>query len=375
MSGKVYWITGLSNSGKTTVGTALYYRLRQSIDNVVILDGDLMKEIASGKEVASYEEVDRKIRAKRYSLMAKMLSDQGLVVIVCAIAMYDEVREWNRKNIKGYVEIFLNPSDETLKRRDKKGLYKAAIDVELPKNPDATFENEQGDSVKEIVDTILHIEAENLEDYDRDKEYWNAYYKSIADVVPEPSNFARYVEKELRPNSHILELGCGNGRDSLFFASKGHNLIAVDGSDFAVNMLNEATKEKKDILFVCDNFVKCKSLYQMKYDCIYSRFTLHAITEEQEDELLGNIKEALAVDGKLYIEARTTKDAIWGKGKKIAHNTFIYNNHFRRFIDVDEFKNKLEMMGYKVLSIEEKNGFSKMQDQDPILMRCVATAK
>lgn len=41
--GRVYWITGLPGSGKTTIGTALYYDLREIQDNVIILDGDILK--------------------------------------------------------------------------------------------------------------------------------------------------------------------------------------------------------------------------------------------------------------------------------------------------------------------------------------------
>lgn len=47
-SGRVYWITGYSNSGKTTIGTALYYELRKTKNNVVILDDDLLKDIDNG---------------------------------------------------------------------------------------------------------------------------------------------------------------------------------------------------------------------------------------------------------------------------------------------------------------------------------------
>ncbi len=71
-NGRVYWITGLSNSGKTTIGTALYYELRKTHSNVLILDGDIMKEIASGSEAASFTRTDRLIRAKRYSSIANI---------------------------------------------------------------------------------------------------------------------------------------------------------------------------------------------------------------------------------------------------------------------------------------------------------------
>ena len=376
-NGRVYWITGLSNSGKTTIGAALYYDLRKENDNVVILDGDLMKEITSGSETAEYELADRFIRAKRYSLMAKLLSDQGITVIVCAIAMFEEVRLWNRRNIKGYIEIFLNVPENVLLARDKKGLVGTIPDIQFPKHPDLVVNNDGQLSVKQIVEMIKELEPKCKDDYDRDKDYWNDYYRALdlqkADIAP--SSFAIEVEKLLPDIAHILELGCGNGRDSMFFASKGHNVLGVDGAEYAIEQLNMISGKLNNVLFVCDDFVKCHSLYQMQYDCIYSRFTLHAINDEQEDELLRNAYEALRFGGMLCIEARTTHDEIYGKGEKIGKNTYVYNSHFRRFIDVEEFQKKLIDMGYEIKSLIETNGLSVTEDSDPVLMRCVAVVK
>lgn len=374
-SGRVYWITGLSNSGKTTVGTALYYDLKKRGHNVTILDGDLMKQIASGSEPAGYEEHDRFIRAKRYSLMAKLLADQGMWVIVCAIAMFDEIREWNRDNIKGYIEIFLDAPTEVLKIRDKKGLYKGDSKCQLPKSPDIKIVNDGRRPIRTIVQQIISISPVNEDDYDRDREYWNKYYREIVGKNMVPSNFAVEVNKRLSPASHVMELGCGNGRDSLYFLSQGHNVIAIDGSDAAIDMLNEVTKNNEDALFVCDDFVKCHALYQMQYDCVYSRFTLHAITEEQENELLSNAKMALSSGGILCIEARTIHDEIYGEGIKVAHNAYEYDKHFRRFIDVDEFREKLEKLGFTIDLLVESQGFSKTDESDPVLMRCIARVR
>lgn len=371
-SGRVYWITGLSNSGKTTIGTALYYELRKSRNNVIILDGDIMKGIVSGTVSVAYGNSDRIIRARRYCQMAKLLADQGTWVVVCAIAMYDEVRKWNRENIKGYIEIFLNTPDDVLRKRDRKGLYRKELNVEFPKNPDAIFFNDGKEPVREIVQKILNLAPEKEEDYDRDRHYWNAYYRGLMEKKVEASGFAVVVEKRLGKGAHVLELGCGNGRDSLYFLDKGHNVIAIDGSDAAIDKLNELTADNKEALFVCDNFVKCKALYQMKYDCIYSRFTLHAITEEQENELLENVREALNKGGFFSVEARTVRDEIYGKGREVARNAYIYDDHFRRFIDVIEFREKLERFGFEIISIEEARGFSKVGDSDPVLMRCIA---
>ena len=43
--GTLYWITGLSGAGKTTIGNALYYELKKKQDNLIILDGDILKKL------------------------------------------------------------------------------------------------------------------------------------------------------------------------------------------------------------------------------------------------------------------------------------------------------------------------------------------
>ncbi len=371
-NGRVYWITGVKNSGKTTIGTALYYRLRKKKNNVIIIDGDLMKEIASGSEVVGYEPKDRMLRAKRYAKVAKLLADQGNWVIICAIAMFDEIREWNRKEIKGYIEVFLDVDAKTLGERAGLDGPVELRGTEFPKTPDLVLKNDGSIPIRDEVDAILGLSPANNDDYDRDREYWNRFYSENRGELLKPSDFAVYVAGQLKGGAHILELGCGNGRDSLYFLQNGYSVVAVDGSDIAIDYLNEDTADEDRALFVCDDFVKCQTIYQIKYDCIYSRFTLHAISEQQEDELLGNVLGGLRENGIFCIEARTIHDEIYGKGEKVAHNAYLYNDHFRRFIDVDEFRRKLERMGFEIIFLEEKNGFSKTENSDPVLMRCIA---
>ena len=58
--------------------------------------------------------------ARIYSRLAKLLSDQGFLVIVSVIAMFDEIFSYNRKNIKNYTEVFLDVPISELSIRDKK---------------------------------------------------------------------------------------------------------------------------------------------------------------------------------------------------------------------------------------------------------------
>lgn len=152
--GILYWITGLSGAGKTTIGNRLYYQMKSRDSNTIILDGDILKKIA-GKDLG-YAREERLERAYRYCSLCKLLTDQGINVIICTIAMFDEIRDWNRNHIENYVEIFLDVDMEILKLRNRKGLYSykggniAGIDVEIeyPKNPDIVINNDGSISVK-----------------------------------------------------------------------------------------------------------------------------------------------------------------------------------------------------------------------------------
>lgn len=61
--GTVYWITGLAGSGKTTIGNALYYKMKKQ-SSVVLLDGDILKNIIGGGDKPGYTKADRLARAK-----------------------------------------------------------------------------------------------------------------------------------------------------------------------------------------------------------------------------------------------------------------------------------------------------------------------
>lgn len=377
--GRVYWITGLPGSGKTTIGTALYYYLRSKKDNIIILDGDILKEFVG--DTVGYGKEDRLARARKYSNICKMLADQGMWVIICTVAMFEEIREWNRNNIDGYLEIFLDVPFEVLKARNKKGLYSDEKnseqqglfkELELPKRPDIVIKNDGSNSIKECVEYIIDRAPQTISEYDRDTKYWNMIYG--AEQLPnEPSNFAIWVADDINTNKgSMLELGCGNGRDSIYFLKRGFDVTAVDASDRAILNIQKYYEELGGV-FVCDDFVKCGALFRVMYDYIYSRFTLHAINEKQEDELLKNIKISLKQNGRLYIEARAIHDDLYGKGIQVGKNEFIYNNHYRRFIDIEELKNKLQNKGFKIIYSAEARGFSKTLEQDPVLLRVVAS--
>ena len=157
--GPVYFFTGLSGAGKTTLGGLFHRRLKDREDNVVLLDGDSIRLVYN--EDISYTEESRRKGAGRTFRVAKMLSDQGIDVVVCSICMYSAVREWNRENIENYREIYIKVDREVLLRRNQKGLYTAGKDVvgvdipfDEPKRPDFIIENNGQETPEAIVSRL-----------------------------------------------------------------------------------------------------------------------------------------------------------------------------------------------------------------------------
>lgn len=210
----------------------------------------------------------------------------------------------------------------------------------------------------------------NTDSFRRDTAYWNDFYKR--DMACEtPSLFALYVGEYVKAGKTLLELGCGNGRDSLFFRKLGLKVVAVDASEDAIAMLKREHNDNS-ISFINDDFVASEKLYKEKYDYIYSRFTLHAINLQQETKLLENVVYSLKDEGLFFIEVRSVNDELYGKGQAVEKDAYLYNDHFRRFIRIDELVDKLQNRGLSITYAAEERGFAPYKGSDPQIIRIVA---
>ena len=164
----VIWITGISGSGKTTVATRVYEKIKQQKKETVFLDGDQFRYIMNND--LKYTLDDRDTNAIRMTRTCKILSDQEINVICGANLTSQKYRDWCRDNIEGYFEVFLDVPMDVLKKRDIKGLYKRAISGEIdnvvgvdipfikPKSPDLIIDNSKdlsdfSDKIETIIDS------------------------------------------------------------------------------------------------------------------------------------------------------------------------------------------------------------------------------
>jgi adenylylsulfate kinase len=124
-SGGVIWITGLSGAGKTTLAKEISAILKDQTPAVVMLDGDELREIFGADQVGkiNHTRESRLALSMRYSYLCKMLSSQGLTVVIATISLFSQVHEWNRMNFNNYFEVYLKVPIEELRRRDPKGIY------------------------------------------------------------------------------------------------------------------------------------------------------------------------------------------------------------------------------------------------------------
>ena len=121
----VVWIIGLSGAGKTTLAEKVVEQLRENNNNVILLDGDVLREVFGGD--ADHTVEGRAKNAKRLSHLSKFLADQGIHVVAAVLSIFPEWQQWNRDNITNYCQIYLDVPLDILLKRETKGLYAGAL--------------------------------------------------------------------------------------------------------------------------------------------------------------------------------------------------------------------------------------------------------
>lgn len=158
------WFTGLPCSGKSTLANKLKEKLEELGKKVYILDGDIIRKELNVD--LGFSEEDRRENIRRVSVVAKILTQCGVVPIVALVSPFRESRKKARERMENFVEVYVKAPLEVCKERDVKGMYKMAIEgkikgftgiddpYEEPDNPEIICETDK-ESVDESVEKIL----------------------------------------------------------------------------------------------------------------------------------------------------------------------------------------------------------------------------
>ena len=162
--GFTVWFTGLPSSGKSTIADSVAEELRARGLRVERLDGDIVRQSLSRD--LGFSKEDRNKNIERITFVAKLLSRNGVAVIVSFVSPYRAKRDEARREIRDFVEVFVKCPINECEKKDKKGMYKKARAGEIenftgisdpyeePLNPEVIVETDK-ESVPESTQKVL----------------------------------------------------------------------------------------------------------------------------------------------------------------------------------------------------------------------------
>ena len=202
-------------------------------------------------------------------------------------------------------------------------------------------------------------------------EVWNrAYYSDNSFFGKGPSNFALLCYNHMTSNNvkRLLELGAGHGRDSIFFASNGIEVEAIDYSAVGVDILNKLTNEKKlSIKAQVYDVKKPLPFPDSSFDAVYSHMLLNMrFTMDELRFIFTGIKRVLKPKGFNFFSVRNDKDQFYGRGTWVDDSIFDINGFQVRFYTEQEIRELAH--GFEILWIKE-------EFEDPVTLFLVSTRR
>jgi SAM-dependent methyltransferase len=184
---------------------------------------------------------------------------------------------------------------------------------------------------------------------------WNSAYNNNTSFFGEtPSRFALSCYDKIKNVKKILELGCGQGRDTLFFASKDIEIDALDYSPVGIERLQKLASEKnlsnlQASVFDARNEFPFNS---NEFDAVYSHmfFTMRSTWDELKS-IVHEVNRVLKHGGFHFFSVRNRNDRVCGKGVKIDENIYEYKTFQVRFFSKEDVGKLAE--GFKILEVKE----------------------
>ena len=204
--------------------------------------------------------------------------------------------------------------------------------------------------------------------------YWAQFYARTG--FAKGSTFFEHVDGWPDVPSRVVDIGCGDGRDSHAFGRVGRSVVGLDRSAVGVQHARDKAAEmglSDRVQFeVCDVAVAHDArtlLASVTADpdesvLFYLRFFLHSVPEDVQDTLMQTIADVARPGDMFAAEFRTDKDKPRSK---------TYGHHYRRFQNGAAFSRTLhQRYGFEVLDEQEGTGLSVYGDEDPELYRVIA---
>lgn len=204
-------------------------------------------------------------------------------------------------------------------------------------------------------------------------EIWDKVYRSDASFFGDgPSNFALDCYEELKKHQvkKILELGCGQGRDSIFFASNNIDVVAIDSSQVAVDPLSKIVKEKhlsfRPMIHNANQGIPFDDSY---FDAVYSHMFFNMrFSADRLNLLFDEVNRVLKKQGLNLFSVRSDHDTMYRKGTVVEKDIYEINRFQIRFFTKSDIEDIVKKTGFKLYKITEAY-------EEPVNLYCVFTKK
>lgn len=183
------------------------------------------------------------------------------------------------------------------------------------------------------------------------KENWNKQHHKYAEAewINKPTLFALSMTEYLPATGKVLDIGCGQGQDSTFFAEHGLEVIGSDLSSEGINYAKQRLPEelKERVVFVEGDVSKPLPYENESLDIVYSHLALHYFDKETTQRIFDEIYRVLKPGGKIIVLMNSVNDPEYGEGEKIEDDYYHIGNMYKRFFSsetIKEFTNKFEVI-------------------------------
>ena len=158
--GILFWITGLSGSGKSTIADLIKHKIIKEYGPTVIFNGDDLRKILN---FHGYTLKERLENGFKFIELFKFITNQGINVIFAGVGMFHKLRIYNRKNFKNYIEIYIKTDLNKIISIGKKQIYKnkknkivgKELKAEFPRNPDIILDNNFNKKITLLAKELL----------------------------------------------------------------------------------------------------------------------------------------------------------------------------------------------------------------------------
>ena len=154
-AGTLFWITGLSGSGKTSIAKCIKNKIEKRHGPTICISGDEIRKIFN---LRGYSKNERLRIGKKYVKFINLIIKQKINVIFAVVGLFHELHKINRKLFVNYLEIYIKSDFDKIKSKKKKIFYRKKfknvwgqdIKPQFPKKPDIVINNNFDKSISEL---------------------------------------------------------------------------------------------------------------------------------------------------------------------------------------------------------------------------------